>query len=901
MGDLKSGFEEVDGVRLGYLVIHGKQMFALSQVFTDLLKNIPRTTVHKRMDHLKVQKHHCDLEELRKLKAINSIAFHAAKCTLISREDVEALYTSCKTERVLRTKRRGTAGSVQPSPGSDPKAAFWKDGGKLWLGLNGATTPLASRRKAWRKAAAVAAAAAAAAAAKSGAFLPASDLPHFWSKSPGLSSPGLAQSPRKVSVNYETVPLRPRYVSLASEPACFRNLLCSKHPHYYYRSSAAIASQPKLAATAAAAAAAAPLPIPRGSPLGPGCRSSKRKKTTERRFSPDCSQRLLIVPRFCKPAKAASLERLPGLNSFLAPPAHRHFPETYSSDSESSSYSDQPANDSDFCSSLTSTSNSGSSEEEEEEEEEEEGSCASESSELSSEEEDDEEDEEEEDSSSESDSSTGSSQVSVQSIRFRRTSFCKSPSPLSQANLLYQHPSLELPGPARTIKSEASEEEENWSGHTGWVPKTEPGLGCHNSGGVCFGALSQATAGGGGEDNGWPLAGPCSPTTPDVKPAERTAGPGLAQEDSSPNPKISQALPQQRLFREGKKVQPGVPVFPSPSPPPPPPPPLARTESPTAALGGLPRKSPEDAQRDDPSPPCPSWCSSSHSQPEAAAAAAAAAESSESLGAVPLFPFVPIAQIKVEDSSANTEYGALPSPSPSPLKCEEQPKVEADGELPLRPPRPPPLPSPAQPPQDLLLPAKEDPACTDEPPSPPLSPTTTTTPAPLSQALAACTLGAAVAAAAAAAASTPEDGEYKFGARVRKNYRTLVLGKRAILPSPAPLKPNLKSVRGPRPTAPGKLLEAQEGTLDDLTVLGRRKRVAGSVASAVKRPFSFMGNFPCPPSLVVGLDGDLLPAYTLNTAKDAQPPPKAHPVWKWQLGGSAIPLPPSHKFRKFNS
>ena len=106
MGDLKSGFEEVDGVRLGYLIIKGKQMFALSQVFTDLLKNIPRTTVHKRMDHLKVKKHHCDLEELRKLKAINSIAFHAAKCTLISREDVEALYTSCKTERVLKTKRR---------------------------------------------------------------------------------------------------------------------------------------------------------------------------------------------------------------------------------------------------------------------------------------------------------------------------------------------------------------------------------------------------------------------------------------------------------------------------------------------------------------------------------------------------------------------------------------------------------------------------------------------------------------------------------------------------------------------------------------------------------------------------------------------------------------------------
>ncbi|KAI4891888.1 hypothetical protein NFI96_001940 [Prochilodus magdalenae] len=99
MGDVEFGFEEMQGVKLGYLVIQGKQMFALSQVFTDLLKNIPRTTVHKRMDHLKVQKHRCDLRQLRKLKALNSVAFHAAKCTLISREDVEALYVSCKAER----------------------------------------------------------------------------------------------------------------------------------------------------------------------------------------------------------------------------------------------------------------------------------------------------------------------------------------------------------------------------------------------------------------------------------------------------------------------------------------------------------------------------------------------------------------------------------------------------------------------------------------------------------------------------------------------------------------------------------------------------------------------------------------------------------------------------------
>uniref|UniRef100_UPI00358EFB07 SKI/DACH domain-containing protein 1-like n=1 Tax=Myxine glutinosa TaxID=7769 RepID=UPI00358EFB07 len=103
---LQCGYEVVDGVKLGYIITNGRQMFALSQVFTDLLKNIPRTTVHKRMDHLNVKKHYCGLQELRKLKAINSIAFHAAKCTLISREDVEVLYNSCRTERVLKTKQR---------------------------------------------------------------------------------------------------------------------------------------------------------------------------------------------------------------------------------------------------------------------------------------------------------------------------------------------------------------------------------------------------------------------------------------------------------------------------------------------------------------------------------------------------------------------------------------------------------------------------------------------------------------------------------------------------------------------------------------------------------------------------------------------------------------------------
>ncbi|XP_068118474.1 elongin BC and Polycomb repressive complex 2-associated protein [Hyperolius riggenbachi] len=66
----------------------------------------------------------------------------------------------------------------------------------------------------------------------------------------------------------------------------------------------------------------------------------------------------------------------------------------------------------------------------------------------------------------------------------------------------------------------------------------------------------------------------------------------------------------------------------------------------------------------------------------------------------------------------------------------------------------------------------------------------------------------------------------------------------------------------------------------------------------VRPPFSFLGNFPAPPSLVVGEDGDLCPAYTLKT-EDPKSVPRTHPIWGWHPGGSAIPLPPSLKFRTF--
>uniref|UniRef100_A0A8C8RUH0 SKI/DACH domain containing 1 n=1 Tax=Pelusios castaneus TaxID=367368 RepID=A0A8C8RUH0_9SAUR len=703
MGDLKSGFEEVDGVRLGYLIIKGKQMFALSQVFTDLLKNIPRTTVHKRMDHLKVKKHHCDLEELRKLKAINSIAFHAAKCTLISREDVEALYTSCKTERVLKTKRRKISRALatkalQPESHActDPYSGFWKEN-KLWLGLNEAAQPLPMRRKALR--------------AGDPGSLPASDLPHLFSKYTGPRSPA-------------------------------------------------------------------------------GLSSRYRRR------------------------------RPPG-----------GFPESYSSDSESSSYSDHAANDSDLGSSPSSTSNSLSSEEEEEDEEE--GSGASDSSELSS---------EEEDTSSESDSSSGSSQVSLQSIRFRRTSFC-SPPGVAPASFWYRLAAAAPPGceeAARLpdllqsgVKSELPEE---WS-QRGWAPRASP----ERCPGSSFAAIS--------DERGAELAFP-QPEFPKQGKSPELSINCAAEGASAPSPKTNNAFPQQRLPREARRCLPAAGHG-------------GENNAVACSLfGHESANSEEDSKllhRAELAPDLPA--SQTDRGLLGAACPAAAAELERPEPGKEALPLLPNIKIKVEDSSASEEYE--PALSAHKLKCEcnEFPGLaESQSQAPL-------------------LPAKEDCACTEKASPSPL--TTRTQGQVLS-----CTLGP----------PNPEDGEYKFGARVRKNYRTLVLGKRPALQTP-PVKPNLKSARSPRPT--GKI-ETHEGTLDDFTVTSRRKRVASNVASAVKRPFNFMANFPCPPSLIIGNDGDLLPAYSLNTTKDSQPPHKAHPVWKWQLGGSAIPLPPSHKFRKLN-
>ncbi|NXW80989.1 EPOP protein, partial [Hirundo rustica] len=76
----------------------------------------------------------------------------------------------------------------------------------------------------------------------------------------------------------------------------------------------------------------------------------------------------------------------------------------------------------------------------------------------------------------------------------------------------------------------------------------------------------------------------------------------------------------------------------------------------------------------------------------------------------------------------------------------------------------------------------------------------------------------------------------------------------------------------------------------------RNPRKGNAAPCKPRNSFSLMGNFPCTPSLVVGEDGDLRPASSLG-GKNSWSLSKTHPLWRWHLGGSAIPVPPSLKFR----
>uniref|UniRef100_A0A4W4GFT6 SKI/SNO/DAC domain-containing protein n=1 Tax=Electrophorus electricus TaxID=8005 RepID=A0A4W4GFT6_ELEEL len=755
MGDLEFGFEEMQGVKLGYLVIKGKQMFALSQVFTDLLKNIPRTTVHKRMDHLNVKKHHCDLEELRKLKAINSIAFHAAKCTLISREDVEALYFSCKTERVLKSnKRRTKTKSPEHTCGdknhTEARNGFWKE--KVWLSLRGVPPTLAFKNKAVRQ---------------DIASSTESNLPQIYSKSLCRDFPPVTTSACRPFKNYETVPIPGNCVSFHQKHAFFRNVV---HRH------AALSQR--------------------------------------------CHQ-LLLVPKCCKPkGPNGSLRRFHAEHESYAGSRHAgHFQESCSSDTESSSISERLYNDSDFGSSLSTTTNSGTSDEEEDDS----LSCSS-------------DDSSDEESSSQSDSSSVSSQVSVQSIRFRRAGFSSlsTKAPLVLQPTFHYRPNLQ---------------------HRSSIHGTVAALDCERA--LNFQKLDIATWRHRHRDSDASNVRKLYTVGNSFSGLRRDATPETVLHlDFSNDPKTTdiassrikdvgftsgtdeKVFPQQRASGDSnKRYRLLVPHYTQDED--------TIISKPSDNNLSVAANSKKDAKLGS----CHKVPSPLRTIKREAEDPITAGNSSDSNTTGKIAPFpVNNVKIKVEDSFDEYEY-ATQGPGYQ-CKGNDVYGLYMSGSTAME-------------------------HCEDVSKTPPYT----------SDQESRSTLNTQCA----------HRGEYRNGTRVRKNYRVPLFGKKTESTG-TPVKSNPKVDRSPRATEKCASLECSS---EDSARANKRKRATNN-SSSLKKPFNFMANFPSPPSLVIGSDGDLSPAYSLSSFRNTRLPHRSHPVWRWRLGRSVVPPPLNQRSRKIS-